>query len=259
MSEPSWGDQGQQGQGDAGRFGATDRQGADQFGSGQHNAGQHNAGQHNAGQQDAGQYSVSAYDPTRYDPALGAHVHPQAPYGGPNPQLPGYAQPGYQQPGSQQPAHPQPWQPGLPLPPQMTPVQNVLVGPGQRPLVVVISFALWVAASLAWPLGTLSLVLHREGDLGGGGSVMSLFFSSCVAIGGVACAVRLLRGGAGARLGLAFGGVVIGLFALLLEVGGDGGDVLDRFVVVLRLGLPLLAAVLSFLPPAKHHFAAGVR
>lgn len=252
MSEPSWGDQGQQGQGGAGRFGATDRQDADQFGS----------GQYDAGQQNASQYSVSAYDPTQYDPGLGAHAHPQAHYGGPNPHQPGYPRPGYHQP-----AHPQPWQPGhllppqpgLPLPPQMTPVQNVLVGPGQRPLVVVISFALWVAASLSWPLGTLALVLHHGGDLGGGGSVMSLFFSSCVAIGGVACAVRLLRGGAGARLGLAFGGVVIGLFALFLEVGGDGGDALDLVVVVLRLVLPLLAAVLSFLPPAKHHFAAGVR
>ncbi|GAA2663272.1 MULTISPECIES: hypothetical protein [Actinosynnema] len=246
MSEPSWGDQGQQGQGDPGQPGTS---------PGQYGAGQYSPDQHSPDQYGAGQYSASQYDPTQYDPGAQPHGYPQHAYPAqPYPQQPSY--------GGPNPQHPQqPWQPGLPQmsPPQMTPVQNVLVGPGQRPLVVLISFALWVAASLAWPVGSLSLTLYREGGLDGGGAIMALFFTSCVAIGGVACAVRLLRGSSGARFGLAFGGVLLGLLALLFEVGGADGDALDWFLVVLRLGLPLLAAVLSFLPPAKHHFAAGVR
>ncbi|MBP2339515.1 hypothetical protein JOF41_005693 [Saccharothrix coeruleofusca] len=129
-----------------------------------------------------------------------------------------------------------------------------------RPGAVVAAFALWLLAALSWPLGTVVRALAEGDALTGFGPVMTLFGTSCLAVGGVWGAVAFLRGGYQARLGLCGGALVTGFLTVgaVVLAARDGAEPLSWVVIVLRLVLPAVAAVLSFLPGTRAYFAGNL-
>lgn len=129
-----------------------------------------------------------------------------------------------------------------------------------RPGVVVAAFAFWLLAALSWPLGTVVRALAEGDALAGFGPVMTLFGTSCLAVGGVWGAVAFLKGGYQARLGLCGGALVTGFLSvgMLVLAVRDGAEPLSWVVIALRLVLPATAAVLSFLPGTRAYFAGNL-
>ncbi|MEU4802263.1 hypothetical protein [Actinosynnema sp. NPDC023587] len=129
-----------------------------------------------------------------------------------------------------------------------------------RPGVVLVAFAVWLLAALAWPVGTVVRVLAEQGGFAGLGAVMTLFGTGCLAIGGVWGAVAFLGGSHHARIALCGGYLAIGVLAVaaaLLASRSGGADAASWVVIVLRLVLPVVAGVLSFLPGTRHYFAGN--
>ncbi|GAA1280278.1 hypothetical protein [Saccharothrix xinjiangensis] len=156
-------------------------------------------------------------------------------------------------PHRQQPLHP------LGFPGRMREVDQSAVAV-VRPGAVVVAFAFWLLAALSWPLGTIAQALAGPGSLAGFGPVMTLFATTCAALGGLWGAIALLRGSYQARLVLCGGALVLGVLALaaaLVAARDDAGPV-TWVVIALRLVLPAVAAVFSFLPGVRHHFAGNL-
>ncbi|MFE2757165.1 hypothetical protein ACFXGA_34735 [Actinosynnema sp. NPDC059335] len=130
-----------------------------------------------------------------------------------------------------------------------------------RPNAVVVSFVLWVLASLSWPIGSLVRTLAEDGALAGFGPIMALFAGACLAVAGIWGAVLLLGGSYHARLGLCGGALVIGVLALAAAIvaARDGGtEPVSWAVIVLRLALPAAAAVFGFLPGTRRYFSGNL-
>ncbi|MDQ2582688.1 hypothetical protein [Saccharothrix yanglingensis] len=162
---------------------------------------------------------------------------------------------------------------GTPMRPVNQPQAGPLPGyPGQmrgvdqfttalvRPGAVLVAFVFWVLASLSWPVGTVVRFTAEEGGLVSTGSVLTLFGTGCLAIGGVLGSVAFVRGGYHARLALCGGAFVIGILAVAAVVvaAREGLEPASWVVVVLRLLLPAVAAVFSFLPGTRHYFAGNL-
>ncbi|MFD1146838.1 hypothetical protein [Saccharothrix hoggarensis] len=164
------------------------------------------------------------------------------------------AQPRYPQAGP----HHQSAQPAYPG--QMRSVDHLTTAVA-RPRVVMVAFTFWVLAALSWPLGTVLRSIAEGGFVPWFGTVMTLFFTGCVAIAGVWAAVLFLNGSYHARVGLCGVSMVIGVLALATAIvaARDGDtEVLSWVVIVARLVLPAVAAVFSFLPGTRHYFAGNV-
>ncbi|RKT57895.1 hypothetical protein [Saccharothrix australiensis] len=130
----------------------------------------------------------------------------------------------------------------------------------KRPGAVFAAFVCWLLAALAWPLGTVVRALAEDGSLGTFGGVMTLFGTGCLAVGGVCGAIAFLGGDHTARIALCGGHLVVGILAVAAVVlaARDGtAEPASWAVIVLRLVLPAAAAVLSFLPGTRHHFAGS--
>lgn len=129
-----------------------------------------------------------------------------------------------------------------------------------RPPVVVVAFVLWLLAALSWPVGTVLRTLAEDG-FDGFGTIMTLFFTGCLGIGGVLGAVAFVGGSYHARLALVGGSMVIGVLALAAAIvaARDGGtETVAWVVIVSRLVLPAAAAVCSFLPGTRQFFAGNL-
>ncbi|MBW4715853.1 hypothetical protein [Saccharothrix obliqua] len=130
-----------------------------------------------------------------------------------------------------------------------------------RPNVVFAAFVVWLFAALAWPVGTVVRTVVEIGAFGGFGPVMTLFATGCLAVGGVWGAIAFLGGSYYARIALCGGHLVIGVLAVAAAVvaARDGDVAAGSWVVIaLRLALPVVAAVLSFLPGTRGYFAGNL-
>ncbi|WP_158845185.1 hypothetical protein [Saccharothrix deserti] len=188
---------------------------------------------------------------------------------------------GHQPPEHQPPEHQPPFgqQPFDPYGQSMRPVNYPQAGPqppypGQmrnidqlttalvRPGAVVVAFVFWLLAALSWPLGTVVRTLVEDDvAIAGIGPVMTLFATGCLGVAGVWGAVLFLGGNYQARLGLCGGWMVIGVLALAAAiVAARDGDTepVSWVVILLRLALPVVAAVFSFLPGTRHYFAGNM-
>jgi hypothetical protein len=162
-------------------------------------------------------------------------------------------------------------QPPVNFPPPQRPYPGAMRGVDQntntyvRPGVVTVGFALWLAAALSWPLGTLLRELVAGTAIGGFGVVMGLFFLLCLGIGGVVGAIMFLRGSYHARLALCLVSLVVEIMAIInlvslsrdTELSG-AAEVVAWLVVLLRLLLPPVAVVVSLLPGTRQYFAANL-
>jgi hypothetical protein len=156
-------------------------------------------------------------------------------------------------------AGPPPPYPGHQFPGQMRNVDQFTTAIA-RPKAVVVAFVLWLLAALSWPVGTVLRTLSEDG-FNGFGTVMTLFFTGCLGIGGVLGAVAFMGGSYHARLALVGASMVIGVLALAAAIvaARDGGtEALSWVVIVSRLVLPTVAAVCSFLPGTRHYFAGNL-
>lgn len=158
----------------------------------------------------------------------------------------------------QQPPHHQPPPHPLGFPGQMREVDQSSAAV-VRPGAIVVAFAFWLLAALSWPLGTIAQALAGPGALAGFGPVMTLFATTCAALGGLWGAIALLRGSYQARLVLCGGALVLGVLALAAAIvaARDGAEPITWVVIALRLALPAVAAVFSFRPGARHYFAGN--
>ncbi len=129
-----------------------------------------------------------------------------------------------------------------------------------RPGVVTVAFVVWLVAALAWPVGTVVRVVAEDRGYFGFGAVMTLFATGCLAVGGVWGAVAFLKGSYYARIALVGGYLVLGILAVAAAVVASRGGVAPAswVVIVLRLVLPAVAGVLSFLPGTRGYFAGNL-
>ncbi|MEJ2856557.1 MULTISPECIES: hypothetical protein [unclassified Saccharothrix] len=130
-----------------------------------------------------------------------------------------------------------------------------------RPPVVLVGFVLWLVAAMAWPVGTVVRVGVEEGSFEGFGPIMSMFVSLCLFVGGLWGAVAFYGGSYFARIALCGGSMVIGVLALaaaLVAARDELDEPLSWVVIVARLVLPVVAAVVSFLPGTRHFFAGNL-
>lgn len=169
-------------------------------------------------------------------------------------------------PYGQQPMHPVQYPQAGPQPHYQSPYPGQMRNVDQhttalvRPTSVVVSFVLWILTALAWPVGSLVRSFAEDGAISGFGSIMALFTSACLAIACVWGAVLLLGGSYHARLGLCGGALVIGILVLaaaIIAARDTDVEPATWVVIVLRLVLPVAAAVCSFLPGTRHYFAGN--
>ncbi|WP_433266059.1 hypothetical protein ACQPZF_39775 [Actinosynnema sp. CS-041913] len=130
-----------------------------------------------------------------------------------------------------------------------------------RPGVVFAAFVCWLLAALMWPVGTVIRVLAEDGAFASFGAVMTLFATGCLAVGGVWGAIAFLGGSYYARIALCGGYLVVGILAVAAAIVASRDadtEPASWAVIVLRLALPAVAAVLSFLAGARSYFAGNL-
>lgn len=149
----------------------------------------------------------------------------------------------------------QPYQPGVPQYGGMNEVQTSYTRI-VRPPTVVAAAVVWLLAALAWPLGRI-VVRLAEGDADKLWWTANVFLTVCVVAAVTWPVVRFLQGSFQSRL-------VLTLVSLLFEVLAFAflvSAIPDTDLVVLqviRLVLPPVAIVLSFLPGSRGYFAANL-
>ncbi|MEU5691478.1 hypothetical protein [Actinosynnema sp. NPDC020468] len=188
--------------------------------------------------------------PSRYQ----AEQYPQAQY-------PQAQYPQAQYPQSQYPA---PYPQGYP---QASPVHGgypAMRGVDQRtvvvkrPVAVSVGSVFWLLTALSWPVGTV-VRLAVERPPSSFGTIVTLFVTGCLAIGGIVGAVYFHNGSHQARLVLCGSWFVVEIVALGMLVSAlrETVEAGTLAVLVARLAFPLVAAVCGFLPGTRHHFSGS--
>ena len=168
--------------------------------------------------------------------------------------------PQQQYPHQYPPQYPHQYPPGGPqFPGAMRGVDQITTA-RVRPGAIVAAVVCWLLAALSWPVGTVVRTLAEDGSLAGFGPVMTLFATGCVGVAGVWGAVALLGGSYHARLALCGVAMVLGVLGIAAAIiaSRDDAEVLSWVVILLRLVLPAVAAVFSFLPGTRYYFAGNL-